>query len=338
MKTRNGTGYERAAAPSTRRKRVEEAHVEMDAIGTSTLETTTGASPPSELSSLSPLGSNAPLRNTSTERNDGDHLPNEGSVRADSETSDSSTASRTSDNVARAHVGPNEEPSDRSRNEADVASTDHSRQAADVASGGPKSSGMQLVSEEDETPNELQDASPSNDGFEVVIRSTRNSRSPSPRVNSPVASEPRYFQQWFNDIGNPSENEREIERPTAPSRRWADDMDNESLGSVPSNRREPVGRSNSPTVGDNLEMSFNDFVDEIMQGLSPNAREIILNRAEKLKNVRVLTNRTTTVSSRASEIENVPVAGPSKQNANTRQKETMDNTEPRRFTAQKVAR
>jgi hypothetical protein len=119
MKTRNGTGYENTAVPPTRTRRVREARTEMDAAGTSTLETTTGESPPSASSPLSPLGSGDPLRELLTGNNDNDRLSNEDS---ELETDDSSTAGRSSENEAQAHPGQDNESSDRSRADADVAS------------------------------------------------------------------------------------------------------------------------------------------------------------------------------------------------------------------------
>src|SRR3984885_2286774 len=201
MKTRNGTGYENTAVPWTRGKRVKKSLVEMDAAGTSTLETTTGESPPSNLSPLTPSGSNAPLRNLPTENNDSDSLPNEGGAMTDGETDDSSTTSRSSENIACAHAGLEDMHAGRSRLDANVEPTDHSRYGADVASRGSASSDMQLVSE-NENPIELRGANPSYDGFEMVTRSNGGSRPTSPRTNSPVASEPRNFQRWFNKVEN----------------------------------------------------------------------------------------------------------------------------------------
>src|ERR1700721_4414378 len=107
MKTRNGTGYENAAAPPTRTRRVRETRTEMDAAGTSTLETTTGESPPSASSILSPLGSGDPLRELLTGNNDDDRLPIEGN---ELETDNSSTAGRSSENELPPHQGQTKEP------------------------------------------------------------------------------------------------------------------------------------------------------------------------------------------------------------------------------------
>ncbi|TFY52877.1 hypothetical protein EVG20_g10362 [Dentipellis fragilis] len=107
-------------------------------------------------------------------------------------------------------------------------------------------------------------------------------RAPS-RAMSTIDTTPHFFAHWFDSEPQTEHAETELKSP-----RWSDIADDEDLGEIPAGW----------TIGAHAvqpqceEHALHELLDEWTQDLSPEVKDLLTQRAEKLKNMRVVTAET----------------------------------------------
>jgi hypothetical protein len=204
------------------------------------------------LSTLTPLGSSEPSRDFTATTTMKTEL---GLVRTQV-----STTHRSCAYSVRSCANADAASDDFSRSVADGADTERSRANVDVACDDHSRLSADVVSQRNEHYLELHAAGALRDGFEVVTQSNRCSRIPSPRQNSPIVSESRYFHQWFNNAGSLGKG---LSRPGGAStsrRKWSDVTANES-GKYTECWTSTDNQSaiSVPVINANIELSLDDL-------------------------------------------------------------------------------
>ncbi|KAJ6630364.1 hypothetical protein B0H10DRAFT_2208033 [Mycena sp. CBHHK59/15] len=134
-----------------------------------------------------------------------------------------------------------------------------------------------------------------NDGFETPKRAARTSRgAESPRLDTI----PKFFGSWFS--GDDAHMGMEPETGTVDKdtfiKRWADYTEADGLGDIPSEWDAPSQHSLSP-LDTGIEFSFDEVMAEITRGMSPTTRNTIEHRAAQMKDQRMRTLQSVSLTS-----------------------------------------
>ncbi|KZT14905.1 hypothetical protein NEOLEDRAFT_1246655, partial [Neolentinus lepideus HHB14362 ss-1] len=165
---------------------------------------------------------------------------------------------------------------DRSRAQTsmDVGSTSGAEEDNPMAQLAKRLDGtLSLVQEVSDLVNEKLD------GFERSKHTSQATIS----TSTPVVDNAKYFSTWFETAGSDTD-DRSVRMNFTKA--WADMVDNDDLGEIPEGWQGNDAHSatiSSPSLDNDVTISRDDFVQELMKGLSPATREIITQRAELLK-------------------------------------------------------
>ncbi|KAJ6520926.1 hypothetical protein DFH09DRAFT_1331573 [Mycena vulgaris] len=147
-----------------------------------------------------------------------------------------------------------------------------------------------------------------NDGFQMPRRSMRTSAG----STSPVLeTTPKFFGSWFSQ--NDTNTEVYFETGFGVDKRafikqWADYTEADGLGDLPSEWKVSSERSLSP-VDTGMEFSFDEVMAELSRGMSPTTRETIERRTARMRNQRIRTPQSVSLTSKKTSKHSRKTAG-----------------------------